>query len=255
MRKIQIFEQDQKYRKDLSDFLIMVHGAKSTEDASVLEVPEELDVDAFHGIKLVDTNAPKLPLIQPAVPFKDRHPEVVEWLNNYKGNFEFYLSLKSQLEAKGSLSEKQVDAVKRAIDKDVQRASKRTLSTSSQTVRLSLSAGEILLISKFFARKLAEQAGAIRPHYVFEVLSVEAETEKAYKVKLRMTAQRTSHCGVCGLTLTNPESVAAGIGPICAENTGISFGANSSLELAEALKETREIDTWLPKSVIKSRLS
>ena len=34
---------------------------------------------------------------------------------------------------------------------------------------------------------------------------------------------RTGSCGMCGRTLTNPESIARGIGPICADNAG--FGA------------------------------
>jgi hypothetical protein len=33
-------------------------------------------------------------------------------------------------------------------------------------------------------------------------------------------AQESGCCGVCGRTLTTPESLAAGIGPVCAEKTG-----------------------------------
>jgi len=113
--------------------------------------------------------------------------------------------------------------------------------------------GMTIVISKWKAKEIAEAAGFTRPHFAMDVLKVERETERAIQLTMRLSAQRTTHCGVCGIRLTNPESVTAGIGPICAEKSGVSFSGTSLAELSEALKTTREVTSWLPKSAIKER--
>lgn len=49
-----------------------------------------------------------------------------------------------------------------------------------------------------------------------------------------------NRCFVCGRVLTTPDSIAAGIGPICRQNVGEAFGDFDFARLASAAKRTRE---------------
>jgi hypothetical protein len=116
----------------------------------------------------------------------------------------------------------------------------------------SLNPGDIIVVGKWIAKKIAEKSGYSRPHYAFEIMEVEAETEKAFRLKVKLSAYKTVYCGVCGIKLTNPESIAIGIGPICADKSGISYEFGALDSLAEKLRVTTIVSTWLPKSSIKS---
>jgi hypothetical protein len=88
---------------------------------------------------------------------------------------------------------------------------------------------------------------------VFEVVDVLNETPKAYQVSLKLSAQRTDRCCICGLHLTDPQSVAAGIGPICASRVGVPHGDASLVELNRVLNSTAIVTTWLPKFAVKEK--
>lgn len=111
--------------------------------------------------------------------------------------------------------------------------------------------GKIIVVSRWKADEIAKAAGLTRPHFGMEILKVERETAAAVQLTVKLSAQRTTHCCVCGIALTNPESVANGIGPVCAENHGISYGTRSLEELADKLKSTTPVTAWLPKRAIK----
>ncbi len=173
-------------------------------------------------------------------------PAECQFLANYTGNFDFYLSLKNQLNANGGLSDKQWECVSRAVTKNEEFEAKKALPKS-----FSLAAGTILVVSKFLAHRLEEELRLNRPHFALEVTEVQAETEKAYKVRAKLTAHRTNHCCVCGLKLTNSVSVLAGIGPICADRWEVSTTEELQAKLATEYKT--EVNLWVPKSQIKER--
>lgn len=240
MKRIEITETDSEFRRGLADILIN-EGAV----AFVFEVPDDFDINSYEGL------AEYKPQAQAAQSLNSKFPEVAAWLEAYNGTFDFYLSLKQQFMAKGMLSEKQIACVQRAIETDKSRGVK-TPEARAQT--FSVTPGTVLVLSKFISNKIAEQAGHKRAHRAVEIVSVEHETEKAYRATVKLSARRTSFCGVCGLSLENPRSVAAGIGPICAENNGVSYGENSLSELTAALNTTVEVTTWIPKKTIKERI-
>ncbi len=228
---IKLTEQDPKYIVDLTEHLINL-GAKSTNQPNVLEVEEAFDVDQFHGVEKLSN-----------LPITD-YKEEIKWLHAYHGNFEFYLSLKTQYATKGRLSDKQWASVTKAIQRDQAQAAQKV------NQKFSIEGGTVIVLKKYFAHELAQQAGCVRPHYAFEVVKVQAETEKAYRLTLKLTAQRTTHCSVCGIKLTNKSSVSTGIGPICAEKWGIP---QTLKDLADKLQTTVEVTSWLPKTAIKER--
>lgn len=228
-------------------------------------------------------------------PFESAHPAVVSWLKNYSGNFPFYLSLKSQYESRGDLSEKQCASIYKAIERDtgapverptpdllekarafdswlktflgedvyaevshpVVEAFRQAIKPAAPVERsFTLSAGEVVRVNKFHAKRIGEEAGLTRAHFVFEVTQVVSETAAAYKVKLKAKSQRSGHCCICGLPLSNPESVTHGIGPVCGDGYRLDWSSDKDAltQLSEKLAIYSEVTTYLPKSAIKERL-
>ncbi len=231
-------------------------------------------------------------------PYETAHPTVVAWLKAYKGNFDFYLSLRDQYDRRGDLSEKQTAAIYKAIARDTGAAIpakpiegaailtdvkalneifKASTSTTIDTQSILAALGHIIakhspeVVSKTFtiavgdkvrvsqghAKRMGNEAGLNRAHFVFEVTEVLDETDRAYRLKLKAQAQRGSNCCVCGRFLDNPESVTKGIGPVCGDGYELSWNSDKPvlLQLREKLMMTAEITTWLPKSAIKERFS
>ena len=244
---IRITEPDKSYISNFRQYLIDL-GAKPTAVDEVLEVPEDFDHSMFHGIEKTSSTQPF------AVEFKD----VIDWLGSYTGDFYFYLSLKSQLKLKGSLSPAQIASVRKAIKRD-QGIMESNIAVKpvieNNACHYSLKSGDIINVSRWLAKEVGEKAGLTRSHYTLEVVKVDAETDRAYKATLMLSGQRMGRCGICGLALTDPKSVTAGIGPICAEKVGVSFTEGSLEELKEQLRTTRTVNTWFPKSAIKEKVS
>src|SRR5690606_6273646 len=98
---------------------------------------------------------------------------------------------------------------------------------------------------------LARQHGAPR---IMEG-EIVRETARAILFRGRVHFNGT-HCGVCGTLLTNPASVAYGIGPICAAKFGVTLPDPSNLTEAEIAAYRskvmdKQIEAWLPKSKIE----
>lgn len=236
---IRITEKDAEWVASFSEWIVSVFGAvRKGGEEIIFEVPEGFDVDAYHGIERYS-----------GMSFKDEFADVVAWLENYRGTFPFYLSLKDQLAKNGRLSDRQIDSVVRAMIRDREFAEKKAAPDREYSIK----PGTVIVIGKWLAKEIAQKAGAPRAFHTLKVMACLGETEKAYKLKVKLSAQRTSFCGMCGLALTNPESVASGIGPICGQKWGLP--ETNLLALAESfgLMELREVETWIPKATIKER--
>ena len=191
--------------------------------------------------------------------FQRANPEVCGWLNNYKGDFEFYLSVKRQLDARGFLSDKQREAVERAILRDNARATE--IASKNVTVAVEWHSptfvpGTTLKISKGVATKIAEDKGFAIAFRKVEVVATHRETTKAVLVTVKFSAQVGHFCGICGRGLTHPVSQATGIGPECADKLGItrysmSDAKNILNEIGEKLKDMGEVKLWLPRSKVE----
>lgn len=269
-RYLRVTEADRTYLQNLKAYL-MGHGAKAVEgDERLLDLGgTELNGDDYHGCTthaerpaaptvVRPVESPRLPNPDATFTLDQEYAAERAWLAAYSGNFEFYLSLRDQLTRRGSLSPKQWECLSRAVERDggaaKALAAHPVAMPASAPKAYSIAVGTIIVVGRYKAKQLAEQAGLVRPHFAFEVLKVEAETERAYKLTLKCTAQRTTYCSVCGLHLTNPESVTNGIGPICAENWGLSGGSGSLEELAAKLMVSRAVSAWIPKAAIKDRI-
>lgn len=185
-----------------------------------------------------------LPIKSGPTPWEQENADVIEWLKAYKGDFSFYLSVRSQYEKRGELSEKQVESIRKAIQRDTEKATSKPMIVKE----FSIKAGQSLMLTKFWANKIGKEAGLNRAHFLVEVVDVIAETQKAYQLTIKMSSKRTSHCSVCGRTLTDAYSVTNGVGPICAKKYGVGNAEdlNTKLQLVST-----NVTTWLPKMAIK----
>lgn len=181
----------------------------------------------------------------------EQDQKVLTYVENYNGNFDFLVSLKAQLIVKGYLSDKQLAAAERCMNRE-QQPKQSPIQPVART--FSIKPGQVLEVSKGFAAKIAEKNGSQHTFFNFEVLEIKAETAKAILVRTKASAKVTSQCCVCGRSLTDPASILSGIGPVCADNTGIPHGdvevTKAALE-ALASKEV-EVETWIPKVTIKN---
>ena len=177
-------------------------------------------------------------------------PEI-QWLLDYQGNFPFYLSLRQQFEARGTLSEKQMDALARAVTREQRPVS---VDRAPAVETFTLKAGDGLEIRAWLARSIAAEFNhelAFRNLRVTEVLR---ETAMAWQVRFRDVSKTCNNCHLCGKELDTEISRACGVGPTCAKKLGFKrvtmADAGKILEAMEAAASSiGELGPrWLPKS-------
>lgn len=207
--------------------LLQDDGFDLTDDETVMSAPtpEALKkaVKSYEGVAEVE-------------PSDSPFSEAVEHIRNYTGNFEFFNSLKRQLQEKGFLSDNQVNAVVRCLEKQ---------KPTQEPIILSEA---VITVSRWCARNLAMAAGLKSAHFNFRVFKILRETGKAYHLELQATGKPTGRCCICGLTLTNDDSIKLGIGPICLEKVGFTDWGALDRELQE---KSVAFSAWVPKRSIK----
>lgn len=193
--------------------------------------------------------------------FDAAHPGVIEGLRKLTSWNNFAASLVEQYDAKGSLSDKQVAAainqIEKAAARDAQRAAEKAAKEAAAPVVDLTNVRSLFETAKsnglkkpglwFGDLKISEapahgaNAGALyvkqRGEYAGKIVG--DKFKAAWGVKedailpdllaiaanpadvLRVKGKETGRCCCCGRELTDPESVAAGIGPICASKWGL----------------------------------
>lgn len=170
---------------------------------------------------------------QAATKWLEENPERAAFLTQ---DWEFPVSLLGSLMQYGSLTEKQVAAIDRCIEKQ---AAKREANAKQDARGLDISgipSGRYLVGDKHikvdnitkagrwqnwvFVKEADSESrlGSQRPDATYRG-KYEAELAEIAKDPLAAAiafGKETGQCCVCGRTLTNPDSIEAGIGPICA---------------------------------------
>ena len=189
--------------------------------------------------------------------FATDYPAVHNWLNDYRGNFEFYVSVQKQYFKNGFLSEKQREAIERAVARDAARtqAVEQKPAAEALWANPTFPAGSLLKISRGIAKAIAEEKGYAYPFMNVEVVKTHKETFKAVLVTIKFSAQIGRCCGICGRGLDTEVSRATGIGPICADKIGLTRYSVAEaktvlVELSEKLNLLGEVQVWLPKSKV-----
>lgn len=193
------------------------------------------------------------------VAFKEVQPTIAAWIEAKSATFDFAASLFGAVLRHGDLTANQYDAVERCIERDKARSLPQSPEFNNgvdQTAIRTLLAGRHKVTVAGFTFSMASATsrnpGAIyvkfRGEYVGKVLAgvgefypasafdrsqmdalraIFANPNEAVRAdaadraaRLRANPELTIPCGCCGIILTDPVSVARGIGPICAGKWG-----------------------------------
>lgn len=186
--------------------------------------------------------------------FQEQHSDVLAFLHNAAEWSSFALSLQNSFVEHGRLSEKQIAAVRSMMEKSEQRKAEKqanaptvevsaiealfNVATENGLKRPVFRALDGVEVSK--APMTGRNAGAlyVREHgeYAGKIVSGKyfATSTATKNVLPRLLAiaadplgeatlfgKQTGQCGCCGRELTDPNSIEAGIGPICATKWGL----------------------------------
>lgn len=186
--------------------------------------------------------------------FQAEHKAELSWLGRAAEWSEYYQSLENQFIERGSLSEKQIASIRSGMAKLAAKQAERRAARTSDVdlapiftmfdkaresgLKKLVYRAEGLVLSP--AKETSANAGAIYVktkggEYLGKVagtkfIATGAATDE-HKATLAIIAKnpaeaavaygkRTGECCCCGRELTDPASIAAGIGPICADNWG-----------------------------------
>lgn len=200
--------------------------------------------------------------------FADEHAGIISGLREIASWHEFAASLIAQFDARGRLTDRQIDAARSALARVAERREQKRAERNAEAVKRGGTIG-VEAINALFATAIGN--GLSRPIFRTECLTIKPAkrhagvlyvTDKrvedyeggrggAYVGKIvdgQFHARReamadtlsilceiatdpakaateygrsTGTCGCCGRELSDPASVAAGIGPICAEKWGL----------------------------------
>lgn len=189
--------------------------------------------------------------------FRAENEELIAFLYANADWSDFYRSIRDQFFDKGTLSDKQLDAVKRGMAKAEARKAEKQTKRMEAAPEINISAIEALFetaresglkrlafrtdrltvspapangrnAGALYVKDNGEYAGKIVEGKFLALRETAADvSEKLIELAAdpagvaRMYGKQTGVCCCCGRELTDPASVAAGIGPICADNWGL----------------------------------
>ena len=171
-------------------------------------------------------------------------------VRDYKGNNGFIISLKGGLNKFGSLTPKQLSAAGNFFSKFEQ------TKPVSEEKKVNVN----LKISKFIAKRIAEENNLDFKPFLVTITKVLRTTNRAYQVVGRMNTSDVTSCRCCGKDLTDWRSQATGVGPVCSKSLGIPYVRKEEdvvvykklLQLK--MENIGDLSFWVPKSQIKEGL-
>ena len=146
------------------------------------------------------------------------------WLSAYTGNFDFVLSVRSKLlQYGGGLSDGQAKGILNCARADLQRAPRAPpvaledgiYLDGEKVYKVQTSRESGNQYAKLLTLAGTDETGARFEYARGAIRNLTPEHRMTLK-QARELGARYGVCVNCGATLTDPESIAAGIGPVCA---------------------------------------
>lgn len=175
--------------------------------------------------------------------------EVIKEVQNYEGNNNFMNSLKRGLKKYGSLTENQAEAAIRVIE------GARRHEQSQKRIDIKL-VGDTIKIGRKIALGIKEEYGLDFHPILVDVTAVTAMTDRALRVKGKLTKENGGVCRCCGKTLTDEMSQVTGIGPVCAKYVGVEHPKSKNdvekfkEDMSNKIDEIGEFEFWIPKRAV-----
>ena len=180
--------------------------------------------------------------------------QVIEEVQNYNGTNNFMNSLKRGLKKYGTLTENQTTAAIRAIE------GARRHEQAQQRLNITL-VGDTIKIGRKIALGIKEEYGLQFHPILIDVTAVTGMTDRALRVRGKLTKENGGICRCCAKTLTDDVSKLTGIGPVCSKYVGVAHPRsvydtvaieNYKEDMSRKIDEIGEFEFWIPKkSIVK----
>lgn len=175
--------------------------------------------------------------------------EVIKEVQNYEGTNSFMNSLKRGLKKYGSLTENQSAAAIRVIE------GVRRHEQSQKRIDIKL-VGDTIKIGRKIALGIKEEYNLEFHPILVDVTAVTAMTDRALRLKGKLTKENGGVCRCCGKTLTDEMSQVTGIGPVCAKYVGVEHPKSKNdvekfkEDMSNKIDEIGEFEFWIPKRAV-----
>ncbi len=179
----------------------------------------------------------------------DSLPENLQVIAKYEGESTFVKDIKEKLLKYGTLTQRQVEAATKSIEKENDKAA--TMNVRWKTP------GETIKIGRKIGQQLKEQYGLKFNPILIDITKILSISPKAVKFSGKLTIKRGDVCTCCMKTLTDEFSMLTGMGKICASHVGVEYITDKSQaerfrqEYLKRVNEIGELQFWIPKSQIK----
>jgi len=147
-------------------------------------------------------------------------PENLKMVAKYEGRNSFVLSMKDNLMTYGKLTEKQIEAAVKQINKEKQ-------STEMKRIKMPM-VGDTVVVRRYIGQQLKEKYNLKFNPILLDVVSITGIGDKMFRVKAKMTVKRGNVCMCCGRTLTDEFSMLTKVGSTCAKHMGIEYITDKS---------------------------
>jgi hypothetical protein len=175
-------------------------------------------------------------------------PERLKSIVTYTGESTFVNDLKMKFKKYRKLTDKQVDAGFKAIDREIQKDSQKEMN-----IKL---VGNTIKIGRKVAMGIKENYNLEFHPILVDVTEVMVMSNKAFKLKAKLTKENGGICRCCGRTLTDEMSQVTGIGPVCAKYVGVEHPKSKDdveqfkVDISNKIDEIGEFEFWIPKRAI-----
>ena len=169
-------------------------------------------------------------------------------VQSYEGENSFVKELQGKLEKYGKLTDKQVSAALKQIQKEEDQ--KKTRNFNINLI------GETLKVGRKVGQGMKETYGLEFNPVLLDITKLLAVSPKAVKFAGKMTEKRGNICVCCGKTLTDEFSMLTKMGKTCAKHMKIEYITDRSQaerfrnDYMKRVEEIGEMEFWIPKSQI-----
>jgi hypothetical protein len=177
-------------------------------------------------------------------------PTELRAIVEYTGESTFVNDLKVKYKTYRTLTQKQITSGYNAIDREKQKSTQRELNIPL--------VGNTIKLGRGIATNIKKNHNIDFHPILVDVTEVQIMSDKAFKLKAKLTKENGGICKCCGRTLTDEMSQITGIGPICAKYVGVEHPKTKEevekfkQDMSNKIDEIGEFSFWIPKkSIVK----
>ena len=163
----------------------------------------------------------------------------------YNGDSTFVQDLKSKYLTYRTLTDKQIQKGAEAVNRETQKNSQVDLN-----IKL---VGNTIKLGRKIAEGIKENKKIDFFPILVDVTEVMTMSNKAFKLKAKLTKENGGICRCCGKTLTDEMSRMTGLGPVCSKYVGVQHPSTKAdlpqyrEEINQKIDEIGEFEFWIPK--------